>query len=282
MKFCYFDESGMGEEAYLVMAGIIVDASRMHLTKNDWADFLGKLSEVIGKKVDEFHTCDFYRGKKIWYGTDGDARAKIIEAIIDWVEKDRKHKCIFSGIDKNVYTQKICSDKRLKELKSIWCAAAMHCTLQLQKGNQKKDKPKGHSVLIFDRQVKEETNLSFLIHNPPQWIDSFYKRDVNQAALDQIIDVPFFADSKHILLAQIADLFAYILRTFSEIEDGHRTEEYKGEKDKMQNWSKRIAKISLLTSTPYPKRGRCDATQLFWDLAPSPIRNLGQGINNIN
>jgi hypothetical protein len=25
MKFCYFDESGMGEEPYLVVAGIIVD-----------------------------------------------------------------------------------------------------------------------------------------------------------------------------------------------------------------------------------------------------------------
>jgi|GEM_PF-2882739 hypothetical protein len=34
MKFCYFDESGMGEEPYLVIVGIIVDATRMHITKD--------------------------------------------------------------------------------------------------------------------------------------------------------------------------------------------------------------------------------------------------------
>lgn len=34
MKFCYFDESGLGEEPYLLVAGIIVDATRMHVTKD--------------------------------------------------------------------------------------------------------------------------------------------------------------------------------------------------------------------------------------------------------
>ncbi|MBN1882868.1 MAG: DUF3800 domain-containing protein [Deltaproteobacteria bacterium] len=250
MKFCYFDESGMGEEAYLVIAGIIVDASRMHVTKEEWAYILGKLSEAINKNVEEFHTRDFYRGNGIWRGTDGNARAKIIEIIFDWVE-DRKHKCIFSGINRSIYEQKECSDNRLQDFKSSWCAAAIHCTLQVQKYHQGKGNTKGHSVLIFDREVREETDLSLLIHKPPQWIDSFYNKDAKQTALNQIIDVPFFADSKHILLAQVADLFAYILRTSSEIQDGHLTEKYDGEKEKMHNWSERIAKISLPSSSRY-------------------------------
>ena len=33
MNLCYCDESGTGNEAIAVMAGIVVDAGRMHLTK---------------------------------------------------------------------------------------------------------------------------------------------------------------------------------------------------------------------------------------------------------
>lgn len=106
------------------------------------------------------------------------------------------------------------------------------------------------------------------------WIDTFYSRNNKQTTLDQVIDVPFFADSKHILLSQIADLFAYILRTWAEIEDGVLSEKYKGEKNKMKNWSNRIAGIAHARSNRYPTKGRCNAAQLFWNLAPVPIREL--------
>ena len=273
MKFCYFDESGMGDEPYLVVAGIIVDATRMHVTKDVWAEFLTYLSKEAKRKVDEFHSRDFYRGNGIWRGMDGDARGSIIEAILAWVEK-RKHKCVFSGINKTVYTKFLKRDVRLAQFKSKWCAAALHCTLQVQKQHQREDKPKGHSVLIFDREVSEETDLSALIHKPPQWIDTFYQRAAKQAPLDQIVDVPFFADSKHILLAQVADLFAYILRTSAQIQEGLLKEKYKREGEKMKWWSERIAAIAYPRSSRYLAKGRCEASQLFWDLAPAPIREL--------
>ncbi|MBW1706173.1 MAG: DUF3800 domain-containing protein [Deltaproteobacteria bacterium] len=273
MKFCYFDESGMGNESYLVMAGIIVDASRMHVTKDAWADFLKYLSEAAGRRVDEFHTREFYRGNGVWHGTDGVKRAKIIEAILSWVE-NRKHKCVFSGIDKNQYKKALNKEDNLNQFKSMWCAAAMHCVLQVQKQHQREAKTKGHSVLIFDREVKDETAFSMLINKPPQWIDTFYSRGQKQTALDQIVDVPFFADSKHILLSQVADLFAYILRTSAEIQDGLLKEKYRGEGKRMRGWSKRIASVALPSASRYPTKGRCKAASLFWDLAPSTIREL--------
>ena len=273
MKFCYFDESGMGDEPYLVMAGIIVDATRMHVTKDAWADFLSYLSKAAGRRVDEFHTREFYRGNGVWHRTDGAMRTKIIEAILSWVEK-RKHKCVFSGIDKDQYKKALKNDERLKQFRSMWCAAAMHCVLQVQKQHQRETKTKGHSVLIFDREVKDETAFSLLINKPPQWIDTFYSRGKKQTALDQIVDVPFFADSKHILLSQVADLFAYVLRTSAEIQDGLLKEKYRGEGKRMQAWSKRIADVALPSASRYPTRGRCEAASLFWDLAPSTIREL--------
>lgn len=274
MKFCYFDESGMGDEPYLVVAGIIVDATRMHVTKDAWADFLAYLSKAAGRRMDEFHSREFYRGNGVWRGIDGAKRAQIIEAILAWVE-NRKHKCVFSGIDKDAYKKVLNVDDRLQRFKSMWCAAAMHCTLQVQKQHQREAKTKGHSVLIFDREVSEETDLSLLINTPPEWIDTFYDRGKKQTALDQIVDVPFFADSKHILLAQVADLFAYILRTFAEIQDGLLQEKYVDEGAKMRTWSNRISQIALPRSSRYLAKGRCQAAQLFWDLAPLPIRQLG-------
>lgn len=273
MKFCYFDESGMGDEHYLVVAGIIVDATRMHVTKDAWIEFLAYLSKAADRNVDEFHSRDFYRGNGIWRGMDGGKRARLIEAILDWVEK-RKHKCVFSGINKTEYQKALKHNERLKQFKSMWCAAAMHCALQVQKDHQREDKPKGHSILIFDREVTEEAALSLFIHKPPRWIDTFYDRGKKQTALDQIVDIPFFADSRHIPLAQVADLFAYILRTSAEIQEGVLGEKYQDEGKKMRTWSERIAKIALPRSSRYPVKGRCEAAQLFWDLAPSHIREL--------
>ena len=273
MKFCYFDESGMGSEPYLVVAGIIVDSQRMHVTKDAWVNFLSYLSKVAGRRIAEFHSREFYRGNGTWYGTDGIKRAEIIEAILDWVQ-ERKHKCVFSGLNKTQFKKLLSKDKRIKQFKSMWCAAAMHCTLQIQKHHQREAKTKGHSVLIFDREVMKEKDLSLLIHNPPSWIDTYYGRKKKQTALDQIVDVPFFADSKHILLAQVADLFAYILRTSTEIHDGLIAEKYAGEGAKMQTWAKSIAELALPRASRYPTKGRCQATQLFWKLAPSTIKRL--------
>jgi hypothetical protein len=273
MKFCYFDESGNGDEPYLVIAGIIVDAHRMHVTKEGWADFLAYLSKVAERPIQEFHSRDFYRGNGIWREMGGPKRAEIIDAIINWVV-ERKHKSVFSGIDKKNYKQLLGKDERLNVFKTMWCAASMHCTLQVQKQHQNEAKTKGHTVLIFDREVAVEKEFSQLIFNPPLWTDSYYLLKRRQSQLNQIVDVPFFADSKHILLAQVADLFAYILRTSAEIQDGLLREKFEGEGAKMLEWSNRIAKTALPRATRYPSKSRCKATQLFWDLAPLPIKSL--------
>jgi hypothetical protein len=56
MKFCYFDESGTGEEPFSVMVGVIVDSQRMRLTKEHWDSLLQSLSAKIGKDISELHT----------------------------------------------------------------------------------------------------------------------------------------------------------------------------------------------------------------------------------
>jgi len=274
VKFCYFDESGMGEEPYLVMAGLVADAARMHITKDDWAELLETLTRAVGSTVREFHTCEFYAGNGIWRDLDGVRRARVIEAILAWVE-GRKHNCVFAGIDKAAYSSQRASDPRLGECGSAWCLAALHCVLQVQKQHQCLEGSKGHSVLVFDREITQEQDLTQLVFRPPEWLHSYYRRDRRQQPFSSIVDVPFFADSKHILLAQVADLFAYVLRTWAELVALRRQERYSGELATMHGWVGRIAAVAYPRSSRYPARGRCSCTQLLYDLAPAPLRTLG-------
>jgi hypothetical protein len=60
VKFCYVDESGIGDEPYAaVMVGVIVDSHRMRPTKRDWDELLSDLSNKLDYRVHEIHTRDF-------------------------------------------------------------------------------------------------------------------------------------------------------------------------------------------------------------------------------
>ena len=267
MKFCYFDESGMGNEPVLVMAGVIVDAQRMHQTKTVWSDFLESLSQDIGRKVTEFHAGHFYRGSGPWGKIDGPERAQIISAILNWIEK-RKHRITFSAIDKGSFS---IQKERFIGMPTEWAAAAFHCILGLQKHHKQHDKNKGHTVVVFDR-AKGETGLSKLVIDPPEWTCSFYGKDPKEVPLNQIVDVPYFADSEQALLIQVADMISYILRTYAELVQGSRSEEYKGEYDRMKNWVDQIINRAIPQAMRYPPRGRCQAAQNYWNVAPECLR----------
>lgn len=271
MKFCYFDESGMGNESVLVMAGIIVDAQRMHVTKDVWGDFLDNLSKVAGRTIKEFHSRDFYRGNGPWRGLDGKQRSTIINAVIKWIKK-RKHNVTFSTIHKEKYNELRSNNDMLNDLQSLWSTAAFHSLITLQKHHQKEKKTKGHTVLIFDHEVKHEKYLSNLVFSPPEWSHEYYEKSNKATPLNQIVDVPFFVDSEKVLLIQLADLIAYILRTHAEFSEGTMPEKYNDEAKKFAGWTDQILERALPVSTRYPSRGRCPVAQLFWDLAPECMR----------
>ena len=75
MKFCYFDESGTGTEPFAVMVGVLVNSQRMNLTKTHWDGLLLVLSKIVGRKITEIHTSDFYAGNGPWRDIKGDNRS---------------------------------------------------------------------------------------------------------------------------------------------------------------------------------------------------------------
>jgi hypothetical protein len=271
MKFCYIDESGTGNESYAVMVGIIVDALRMRLTKIHWEQLLNALKRIVKRHVDEIHARDFYAGNGPWRDINGEQRAAIIDSIFKWLSK-RKHHIVYCAIDKQKFNKEFPKDSRHKDLKTIWRFLGIHLVLCIQKNNQHMAKNKGNTVLIFDNEEREQIRFTDLIMNPPNWTDTYYNRGRNQEELDQIVDAPYFADSKDIPLLQTADFVAYFLRRFTEISNGDE-ERYNGEKDQVNNWVGKILQRSIYRSSIYPQRGRCSCADLFYQYAPSCIRD---------
>ncbi len=270
MKFCYFDESGMGDEPVLVVAGIDVDAGRMRSTRKDWADFLESLSGRTGRPISEFHTRNFYRGNRLSRTIDGTERAEVISAILDWLSS-RRHRITFSAVLKSRF-ERMRADNRLKELGTPWSAAAFHCVLTLQKAHQGLKGSRRQTVLVFDREVAEEDRFSVLVKEPPEWSGAYYGLAPGSSPLDALLEAPLFADSRLVLLIQVADMVAYLLRFHAELEEGLSAESYPGEREQISEWAVRIFGMSLPGNLRYPDRCPDGDCSLFWELAPETLR----------
>lgn len=270
MKFCYIDESGVGDEPFAAMVGIIVDAQRMHLTKQHWNELLEALSNIIGRNVTELHTRDFYAGNSPWRDIDGPQRAQIITAIFQWL-RDRRHHIVYTAVNKEKFSQEFSNEASANDVNSLWKFMALHITLAIQKRFQTFSRNKGNTVLIFDNEVREAPDFTQLLKTPPDWTDTFYNRGANQAQLDQIVDVPYFVDSRDVGLIQVADLISYFLRRYIEVREGVIPARYSDEEERLQGWMDIAFGLSIPKSNIYPSRGRCDCADLFYRYAPACI-----------
>ena len=274
MKFCYCDESGMGEEPIATMVGVVVDADRMHRTKAAWMAFLGVLSDWTGRKITELHMRDLYRGNSPYRkAIDGPDRAQLITRICEWIA-ERKHHFVYAAVVKEDYRQAWARQDIPDELGTIWRFMGFHLMLAMQRRSMREQKRKGNTVFIFDNEGREAMRFADLVQRPPEWSDEYYDRPKKTEPLDQVIDIPYFGDSKDVSLIQIADFAAYILRRYAEVESRLTKERYGGEGARLQEWAQMLAARSIGRGHIYPKVGRNEAHNLFFNLAPEPIRTL--------
>lgn len=272
VKFCYLDESGTGSEPYAVMVGIIADAYRMRITKKDWGGLLEILSEILGRKIYEIHTADFYSGNGVWRKIDGTDRAKIIGTIFNWL-KERNHKIVYTSVDKSRFKADFAKEPQAKELSTLWCFMAFHICLALQKQHQAIPAYKGNTLLIFDNKKSDKDRFIKLIIECPSWADTYYSRKPRQEQLDQIIDVPYFVDSRHVGLIQLADFVSFFIRKYVEIESGIPPD-YEDEPEQIKEWATVALNQAIPTPAIYPKIGRCQCADLFYRYAPSRLLQL--------
>lgn len=270
VNLCYCDESGTGSEPIAVMTGIVVDASRMHLTKEHWGELLALLSKETGHQVVELHTRDFYAGNGVFRDIPGRDRAHLISQIFQWLV-DRKHHVVYAAVNKASYQEAFGRGDIPDELNTIWRFMGFHLILAMQKHCQRDKGVKGHTIFIFDNEERERMRFTDLIARPPEWSDTYYDKGRKQDQLDQIVDVPYFGDSREVSLIQLADLASFFLRRTAEIAEGHSEARYEAEEN-LGEWMGQFLSRSIGIANIYPRRGREYAAELFYRHAPAAIR----------
>jgi len=273
VKFCYCDESGTGDEPIGVMVGVVVDAQRMHRTKKDWSELLASLSERAGPEIAEMHTRDFYAGNSPWRAMTGQERAAVVGDVCKWL-RARKHRLVFTGVDKDAYFTARANASLPPELNTPWRFMGFHIALSLQRAHQAEGRNKGHTLLVFDNEECERMRFTDIICRPQTWSDQYYERAKRQEQLDQIIDVPYFGDSREVGLLQVADFVAFFLRRNAELALPASAERFAGERNQVRAWAALLAERVIDGRHVFPKKNRSAAVDLFWRFAPESIRDL--------
>lgn len=268
VKICYVDETGTdGKSPLVVMVGVIADSQRLHRTRTEFSAVMDQLDEVPASAIRELKSSELYKGNGPWRKVDGDARHALIEELCRWL-CDRKHHLALAAVD-----LKAASALSLHGL-DVWMSAALHIALQVQRRYQSEKGNKGHTFLVFDEHKRLADPLAELLFDPPPWTDDYYQRGPKQEALDQIVDSAFYARSHHVGLVQIADLFAFIFRRYSELRDYGSEPSFEGELDEITAWAEMIAPRLLSRPHRWPKRPKGEAQEWFCAVAPPSLAGL--------
>ena len=158
------------------------------------------ISDKLGHRLKEFHTRHFYAGNGIWRNLSGVERSEITSYFIDWFV-ERKHHVVFSAIDKAKYQEMRTAGQIHTEIDTLWKAMGFHVALAVQRNFQTEAKNKGNTIFVFDEEVIEEPRFQQLILSPPSWSDTYYSKQKSQKQLCQVVDAPYFANSKNVILS---------------------------------------------------------------------------------
>ena len=252
----------------------------MHRTKSDWNDLIYAVNEFVrhsgnstGNMIPEIKGRELYRGNSFWRSFDGGQRTKLIELIIRWMGV-RKHKITFGAVSRTRLAEKKASfDLEGFQNSSEWCIAAMHLILGIQKSHQSAKKNKGNTLFVFDN-AQEKDELLEIVIKPPSILGGFYSLEKGSNQLNQVIDVPYFADSKHVGLIQVADLFAFVLRLYADLTDGKDEEKFKGELERIREWLHLLKPVLLPNSVRWAKTSKEPCVNFLRTVAPPSLLDL--------
>ncbi len=271
MKLCYVDETGTdGRSPLVVFVGVVADVARVHRTRREFEELFRNLAKIPDRTVAELKGSNIYYGNGRWNGVDGEVRHDAIGQLCEWLS-DRKHSLALAAVDGATY-----DDSDLARLTGldIWMSGALHIALQVQKAHQGMKKKKGATFLVFDDYKVKSDALAELLFDPPAWSDDYYNRSKKQPALDQITDTAFYARSHHVGLVQIADVFAFIFRRYSEICDYGEEEGYKGELDRVTGWIRILNDQLVDRSHRWPQRTKSELAKAYVSSCPPSFLEL--------
>lgn len=97
MKVCYVDESGnSAEDPCLVMVGILVDAMRLHRTREAFGQIFDVVQNLFPENLRELKGSKIVPGRGCWRKVDPGIRKRISEYFCKWIS-ERKHHLIVTA-----------------------------------------------------------------------------------------------------------------------------------------------------------------------------------------
>jgi len=264
MRFCYVDESGTaGDTPCVVFAGLVFDRTKRAKVTRESRALVEEIISNAAWPPSEIKSHHLYPGKKHWNGIEG--RTVHIERLCDWFVDGSGGYLALSVIE--------ATDHESSSLRSltgldVWTAGALHIALQIQKTGKPSKNNKGQSVLVFDEQRVRQEGLTELLITGPEFTDDYYGRKTKDEPFDQLIDTPLFAASHHLPLLQVADVFAYVIRQYVEVREGHRSERYTGEAAVLSGWYEKLSTRLLTSAARWPKRTTSALAAAYKESAP--------------
>ena len=201
----------------------------------------------------------------------GTARANLITQIFEWLS-ERRHAVVYSSVVKQSYFNAFAAGGIPDELNTVWRFLGFHLILAMQKHGQRHERRKGHTIFVFDNEERERMRFTDLIARAPEWSDGYYARARNQEQLDQIVDCPYFGATE-VVLIQLADVVAFLMRRYAEVRSGLVGPRYPDEDTRLALWMQTLKQRAIQPAV-YPRRGRQAADELFYEHASPAIRDL--------
>lgn len=273
MKVCYVDETGFNDsEPCFVMTGIMVDAAKLHRTREEFADIFSDLQNLFSGNLQELKGSKILFGINCWRKVEAEKRKQIVGSLVEWLEK-RRGLLMLAAIDRSKHSR-LDFSQHPNCVSDIWLCGGLHIALQVQKANQSKKGNKGNTFLVFDDNKMKADAYAELLWDPPAWTDSYYHKKKKEDRLDQVIDTAFTIKSHHAGLVQVADLYAFLFRRYTELKDFGQAEEWCGEGDLIESFVQKLATRMPPKAVRWPAHPRCPCTTLFNQLAPPSLRTL--------
>jgi len=192
----YLDDSGSAKnpkEEYLVLGGISVFERQVHWLSQEMENLAAALLPDDPHAV-EFHASTIFSGREPpWKGMDRESRIKIIKDILNICARSLRTTTAFAcAVHKKSYPHQDPMEIAFEELCSRF-------DLQLKRMHYDGNTQRG--VIILD-DTTYETTLQSLARN-------FRYHGTRWNVLRNLIDVPFFVNSKASRCVQLADHIAY-------------------------------------------------------------------------
>jgi hypothetical protein len=277
MKVCYVDESGnTTQDQMFVMVGIIADATKLHKTSREFAEFFEKVRSVFPEDLKELKGSRILYGRGAWRQVDPAKRKKIFVDLSKWLD-NRGHSVLISAIDtKKVTANSTTTPKEITD--NLWAAAGLNIALQIQGKHQGEEKNKGNTFLFIDDNAQKLPALCKLLWTPPtEWIDGYYPKKPKAEHLNQIIDTAFAVRSHHCNLVQVADLLAFIVRRHFELLNKVNKPEWNEEPEFVKECLKAIAPRIYRNAGAMKSTNKSPSASWYRAIAPNGYDKLLKG-----